>query len=426
MGARVAAADETPRAYLPLPDDQIRRRRIAVVGGGLMGTATAYAAARIGGPHVQVDLYEAQQIGHEGAASTDSTRLFRHAYGALPHYTRWAAETFSLWQDLERQSRRTLYAPTGSLWAAHAESSTSDLHARERAFGADEPLGFIAASQKAMTALGVPNEILDGREYLRRFPQFSDTGVVAALWDVNSALLFAREVLLALDDVSRRLGVTVYERKRAVEVAPTPAGCAVRFADGTSIEADVVVLAINGWTADVLPDIRLILTEQALHYVVPNPAVAHEFEVGRMPFCSWAGNGIWVFPANHGAVKIGDNYPTRTLRHPSERSMPDAAFRERVLALAIEQMPDLRDATLVQERACFYDFSSDGDFILDQWDDSARLIVACGFSGHGFKFGPLVGQRLAQFALSGNRPDDLAPFGLQRLSERERLTANSK
>ena len=45
---------------------------------------------------------------------------------------------------------------------------------------------------------------------------------------------------------------------------------------------------------------------------------------------------------------------------------------------------------------------------------SGRLIVACGFSGHGFKFGPLVGQRLAQFALTGRRPADLAPFALAR------------
>ena len=78
-------------------------------------------------------------------------------------------------------------------------------------------------------------------------------------------------------------------------------------------------------------------------------------------------------------------------------------------------MPHLRDATLVQERVCFYDYSPDGDFILDQWDEHGRLIVACGFSGHGFKFGPLIGQRLAQFALTGRRPADLAPFALARL-----------
>src|SRR5262252_8640396 len=116
MDRRMAAADETPLAYVPLPEDRVTRRRIVVVGGGLMGTAAAYAAARLGGPTLTVDLYEANQIGHEGAASVDSARLFRHAYGEWSHYTRWAAETFPLWRDLERESGRTLYVQTGSLW----------------------------------------------------------------------------------------------------------------------------------------------------------------------------------------------------------------------------------------------------------------------------------------------------------------------
>jgi sarcosine oxidase len=434
----MSTADQTPPALLPLLADRVARRRIAVVGGGLMGTATAYATARLGGPGVAVDLYEAQQIGYEGAASIDTVRLFRHAYGELSSYTRWAAEAFPLWRDLERQTGQTLYVQTGSVWAAHARQHVPVPRAMQRVFLADDPGAFIEASREAMTALGLANEILDGPEYQRRFPQFARTGVVAAFLDVNSGLLLARDVVLALRDLGRRFGVMFHEAKRAIEVAPSAVGCEVRFADGSSIQADAVVLAINGWLGDVLPDLPvrlrgtsaadgptewdtgLLVTEQVMHYVLPDPAVAAEFEPGRMPFCTWASNGIWAFPARNGAVKIGDNYPVRTLRHPSERRLPDPAFRERVLGLAMEQVPALRGATLVQERACFYDYSPDGDFILDQWDEHARLIVAAGFSGHGFKFGPLVGQRLAQFALTGHRPADLAPFGLARFAARTR------
>lgn len=221
----MTAADETPRAYLLLAEEQVTRRRIAVVGGGLMGMATAYAAKRLGGGAVSVDLYEANQIGHEGGASIDSSRLFRHAYGEWSHYTSWAAETFPLWRDLERQSGRTLYVKTGSVWAAHADNAASP-SATARVFASEDPHAFIENSQKALTALGIPNEILDGAEYQRRFPQFASTGVVAAFLDINSGVLFAREAVLALRDVGQRLGVSVHEAKRAVEVAPTPAGAA--------------------------------------------------------------------------------------------------------------------------------------------------------------------------------------------------------
>jgi glycine/D-amino acid oxidase-like deaminating enzyme len=381
-----------------------------------MGTATAFAAARIGGTGVTVDLYEAQQVGHEGAASIDNVRLFRHAYGSSSQYTAWAAETFPLWRELERQSGQTLYEQCGSVWAAHTEHGVAGPPSMERLFVSEDARGFIEASHSAMSALGLPSEILDGPGYQRRFPQFAETGVIAALYDINSGLLHARDAVLALAATSRRLGVAIHERKRAMDLTPGADGCGVSFADGTSIEADVVVLAVNGWVPDLLPGIPLVITEQLMHYVVPDPAVAAEFQPERMPFCTWASNGIWVFPAHGGAVKVGDNYPSRALRHPSERRMPELAVRERVLDLAIQQMPGLRSATLIQERSCFYDYSPDGDFILDQWDDNARLIVACGFSGHGFKFGPLVGQRLAQYALSGRRPADLAPFSLARLA----------
>ena len=110
----MAAADETPRAYRALPKDEVRRRRIAVVGGGLTGTATAYAAARLGGADVAIDLYEATQIGHEGGASIDSVRLFRHAYGDLSHYTRWAAETFRSGVSWSGKARRRSTSRTGA------------------------------------------------------------------------------------------------------------------------------------------------------------------------------------------------------------------------------------------------------------------------------------------------------------------------
>ena len=86
----------------------------------------------------------------------------------------------------------------------------------------------------------------------------------------------------------------------------------------------------------------------------------------------------------------------------------------------VGQLPALRGAALMQERVCFYDRSPDGDFVLDQWDADARLLVACGFSGHGFKFGPLTGARLARYALTGRRPADLAPFGFDRFGSAAR------
>ncbi len=255
----MAAADETPRAYRALPKDEVRRRRIAVVGGGLTGTATAYAAARLGGADVAIDLYEATQIGHEGGASIDSVRLFRHAYGDLSHYTRWAAETFRSGVSWSGKARRRSTSRTGAsgrctprtTWPSRPRWGTCSCPR------IGEPSS--KAATRHLSALGLPNEILDGRAYQRRFPQFASTGVVAAFLDVNSGLVLAREAVLALSEVSRRFGVRVHEAKRAVEVVPSAGLCGVRFSDGTSIEADVPSAGhpAHGITAPPRPPVRL-------------------------------------------------------------------------------------------------------------------------------------------------------------------------
>ena len=102
-------------ALQPLAREDVARRHLAVVGGGLIGLATAVAAARMGGDAVQVELYEQVSVGHEGGASIDVTRVFLRIYGAQTHYTRWTIEALGLWHDLEAQSGRRLYQPTGGV-----------------------------------------------------------------------------------------------------------------------------------------------------------------------------------------------------------------------------------------------------------------------------------------------------------------------
>jgi sarcosine oxidase len=53
-------------------------------------------------------------------------------------------------------------------------------------------------------------------------------------------------------------------------------------------------------------------------------------------------------------------------------------------------------------RTCLYSNSPDGHFLIGPWGDSGRVTVASGFSGHGFKFMPVLGEALADLALRGS------------------------
>jgi glycine/D-amino acid oxidase-like deaminating enzyme len=258
---------------------------------------------------------------------------------------------------------------------------------------------------------------VDGSELRRRYPQFVDPLITQALIDPGSGLLYARDAVMALRRLGERLGVHYHERLPATAVVPAADACRVIFADGSSTSADAVVMAINGWTPGLLPELTpwITNTEQPLWYFAfsarPDGAAV---EPGRLPIFLLANAQVYGLPLHRGSVKIACDAPSRALERPEDRRLTSDGYAQQLYAYLMEQLPWLQAAPLMQERICFYDRSTDGNFILDQWDPEARLIVACGFSGHGFKFGPLTGARLAEYALTGHRPPDLEPFKLSR------------
>ena len=418
-------------ALVPLNMSDLVRTHVVVVGGGVVGTATAYAAAAIGGASVEVDLFESATIGHDGGASIDLTRVFRHAYGERRQYVHWSIEALELWRHLEAESGQTLLEPTGAAWLA-----TTDERSATNT-GLEQPLSYAAArhvlesSWNTLRELGLPCDLLNGQELRRRYPQFGDANIALALIDHGSGMLHARDAVLTLRDLGARAGVRFHERMRAVEVQPEPDRCSVKFADGSSAEADVVVVAVNGWTRTLLPDLPRRIspgqvadaqsyshgiqnTEQPLWYFTLPELLADQFAPGTFPVFSFINAQVYGLPLHRGSLKVANDAPSRLLDEPEQRRLTSDTYRSDLHEYIVRQLPALRDATLMQERVCFYDRSPDNDFILDQWDPHARLLVACGFSGHGFKFGPLTGLRLAQYALTARRPADLGMFSLAR------------
>src|SRR5262245_35082677 len=155
-------------ALVPLNDRDVARKQVLVLGGGIVGVATAYAAAAIGGPQVEVHLFESASIGHDGGASTDVTRVFRHVYGDRLQYVQWSIEALELWRHLEAESGQRLFEPTGLAWLA----STDERRATNTGF--ERPLSFAAARQsleaccKTLHRLGLPCDLVDGHELRRR------------------------------------------------------------------------------------------------------------------------------------------------------------------------------------------------------------------------------------------------------------------
>ena len=368
------------------------RLTAVVVGGGVMGLATGCALAARG---VEVTVLERHSVGHEWASSHGMSRAIRHEYGAEAIYTRMVALSLPLWDELARETGMRLYTETGVLTLGQPDD------------------GHTLPGYEVMRAEGLPIERLTAEECRSRFPQFISDEYGAITYNPVGGMLHASQCLLALTERLRARGGTLREGTRVARIEPDGAGGRVILADGATLRADRVVVTAGPWVHDILPEPRLPVraTRQQVCYLSGLPGTA--FAVGAFPVFL-VGMEYYGFPlTGPGWFKVGSHRFGATVNPDAGYSGSDEevddvrGFLRRVIPAAAEGALELIDR-------CMYDVSPDEDFILDRRPDAPAIVIGSGFSGHGFKFGPLIGEILAALALDETPAVPLDRFRLGR------------
>ncbi|HEV8193197.1 MAG TPA: N-methyl-L-tryptophan oxidase [Ktedonobacterales bacterium] len=368
------------------------QRTAIVVGGGVMGLSAACALA---GRGVAVTLLERFVLGHDWASSHGLTRAIRHEYGPDEIYTRMVARSLVLWDDLAQETGHYLYTETGVL-----------------TFGQPND-GHTLAGYEVMRAAGLPVEQLAAEECRRRFPQFNPRSYKAITYNPTGGMLHASDCLLALADRLRMRGGTIREGVHVTRVEPQGEGGRVLIQGGDALSADLVVVTAGPWVHDLLPDVKLPVrpTRQQVCYL--SELSPQTFGVGVFPVFL-ASMEYYGFPLQGpGWLKVGCHTsgpqvdPNLTYEADLQEVADVRAFLRRVI-------PRAAAGKLMLVDRCMYDITPDEDFILDVHPGGKGVIIGSGFSGHGFKFGPLIGELLASVAL-GEEPElPLERFHLSR------------
>jgi glycine/D-amino acid oxidase-like deaminating enzyme len=266
-----------------------------------------------------------------------------------------------------------------------------------------------------MQGQGLPVERLMSAECERRFPQFRAGDFAAITWNPRGGMLRATECCLALADRLRAHGGTLREGAQVTRVAPQGAGGRVWLASGETLIADRVVVAAGPWIADVLPDVNIPIrvTRQQVCYF--RGLDAGTFGVGRFPIFL-SGMNQYGFPMHGpGWLKVGLHDFGATV-DPHQGYEPNMDEVEAVRAFLRAVIPGAARAELAGVDRCMYDVTADEDFILDYHPGGRGVMIASGFSGHGFKFGVLVGQLLCALALDTEPECSLERFRLSRFA----------
>src|SRR5579859_4023723 len=214
----------------------MKRSSVLVVGGGVMGMATACALA---GRGAAVTVLERYTLAHEWASSHGLSRAIRYEYGAEAIYTDMVAHSLPLWEELARETGRHLYTQTGVLTLGQPDD------------------GHTLPGYEVMHAAGLPVERLTPEVCQHRFPQFRPDGYEAITYNPIGGMLYATDCLLALADRLRARGGVLHEGVHVAQVETAASGGHVVLTDGSVLMADRVIVTAGPWIHDVLPDLTL-------------------------------------------------------------------------------------------------------------------------------------------------------------------------
>ncbi|NNF03778.1 MAG: FAD-dependent oxidoreductase [Rhodothermales bacterium] len=359
---------------------------VLIVGSGIIGLASGLECASRG---MRTTIVDAGAIPSPAASSHDVHRLFRYPYGPLRGYARLVPAAWNCWTDLFETIGEQYFIETGTL-----------------AIG-DPSTGWVPHSVASMRELGVRFERLSREEARERYPIAVLHGGKDVLYTPSGGVLLADRILHAMATRARTMGVRLIP-----DVSVTPEQLPDLAARET---ADAVVIATGAWSAlpSAYGEYPVTAVRQCVAYLSAPPSAYVSDENSRCPMILDLDetSGFYLVPSVAGTpAKVGDHLPGRPDTDGAAR-VPDRHEKARIVHLIRTGLRDAptRDLTF---SLCRYAMTPVRRFVLREEGTlpgapSTRVLIAGGGSGHGFKFGPLLG-RLAADILDGSIPPERA------------------
>lgn len=369
-----------------------------------MGLASAHALARAG---AEVTVLERFDVINDRASHGGFTRIIRQAYHEGSGYVSLIRQAEAHWLALGERVEDQLLVRTGLL-----------------EFGpADHPE--LIAATAVCESEGIDHEITDAATAMRRWP-ITVPKDWATCFTPSGGYLRVVACMTALRKECDEAGVRIRPRTRveALDVGGSQIG--VRIAGGEMLRADRLVVTAGAWLPELLGSqtpagvvrLRRVLAwtrpqdrarPRLSSFPVWGAFLRHGFFYG-FPYGDEGVDGFKV--ACHTNALEGHTGP---LGEPID---PDT-LRRSVSAHDLQPLRDVLEAHIpsavgpwAHHTVCMYTATPSWDFLVDRLPTDPRVVVAGGFSGHGFKFAPAIGSLVAALVSSDAAP--LADFSFAR------------
>ncbi len=354
---------------------------VVVVGLGVMGAAAAWSAAKRGARVLGVD---ARAAGHTLGSSHGKTRATRESYFESPEYVPLAQGAHRLWRVLEGEAGADLMTMNGGAYLGPP----------------DHPV--LAGVRRAAAEHDLALEVYSPAEMMKLHPGFVIPDNWQALIERTSGVLRAEACITAFHDVARRHGASLRFEEAALSWRACDEGVVVELTSGP-VTAGKLILTLGPWAIDGLADLKLPIHGRRVtvaHFDTERPA---DYASDTLGVFFWA-TGMGVY----GGFQHIDGQGVKLLRHDEGGACTPDTIQREVTARDIRAFTEFSAIHLPGVGAkvrvaytCIYTMTPDDHFIIDRHPASDDIVFATGFSGHGFKFAPMIGDVLAELALEG-------------------------
>lgn len=385
-----------------------RGAHIVVVGAGAFGGWTALHLQRMGARVTLVDMYGP---GNSRSTSGDETRGVRTSYGDRPHgelWMQWASQAIARWKEWDEEYARPL--------RMRLFFTTGDLILRP------DPENFTTQTTAWWTQNRIPFESLSADEVRRRWPAIAVDGITVALHEPNAGVVRARRACEAVAEVFRHEGGRIVIGRVSPPEPGRFDGHSVRLQDGTTLGADAFVFAVGPWLSKTFANMRnRMRTPLGAVVYFGTPPGDERFTAASMPSWNFPGVTGWpTLPVDSRGFRVrgggggggapaapGTGAPLQPAPTPAPPvTDPDLSVRwvdgdrvNRSRQFVSQRFPDLRDAPVLETRACHYESTSSRNFIVAPHPEMPTVWVAGGGNAEGFKMGPVMGEYVARRVL---------------------------
>lgn len=367
-----------------------------VIGVGGMGSAALYQLARRNKRVLGIDRFDIPNV---MGSSHGVNRIIRLAYFEHPTYVPLLRRAYELWRQIETEFEEQLLYITGSLDVGRPGTHVLD------------------GSIKSCKAHGLAHEILSTEEIIARFPGYALPDGFKAVWQPEGGFVLSERAIVAHVARAQASGADVRQNEEVIAWEVGDDGVVAVATDREDYLAKRLILTAGPWAPDLVEELvgQAVPERQALGWF--EPMEPDLFQPDRFPVFNFTADEghFYGFPVfGVPGLKLGRYHHLEEVVDPDSMDREPNARDEQVLRDFVARYFPAANGPLADMKTCLFTNTEDEHFVIDRHPEHSQVIIAAGFSGHGYKFASVVGEVLADLAEHGKTAHDISRFAIGR------------